>query len=205
MELLCVEEKDFSELTAMIMEAWPEVLNASEPEKVRTARAATYLQHNLLHADFALKAVEQDVIAGFIIGRTEGDERVFPEEMTRARMHQAMSITGEKKEIPDEEDPLKKGMSPDHDSEVMLLIVSPSFQGRGIGRKLVEAYVDFCTEKGRKAVYLVTDTLCGFGFYEKLGFRKEGEDHKKFGPHMNNVEVDSYLYAIRLPAGREHD
>lgn len=54
------------------------------------------------------------------------------------------------------------------------LFVLPGFQGRGIGRSLVEAAVESCRHRSPcKKIYLNASTnACGF--YEALGFRQVG-------------------------------
>jgi len=62
------------------------------------------------------------------------------------------------------------------EGEVNLFIVSPSIQGQGLGRKLMDRYMDFCrcNELGR--VFLWTDNDCNHRFYSRYGFSL----HKRF-------------------------
>ncbi len=52
-------------------------------------------------------------------------------------------------------------------------IVSDRFQGRGIGRRLIEVAVDFCRKNGYKQVYLWTfeGLNAARHLYEKTGFK----------------------------------
>tara|TARA_Y100001960_G_scaffold328633_1_gene417930 strand:+ start:1328 stop:2047 length:720 start_codon:yes stop_codon:yes gene_type:complete len=56
------------------------------------------------------------------------------------------------------------------DGEVNLFIVSPSLQGKGLGRKLMNRYMDFCRCNQLGRVFLWTDNDCNHGFYSKYGF-----------------------------------
>ena len=54
------------------------------------------------------------------------------------------------------------------------LFVSPEFQGRGIGRKLVEAAVEACRDKGPHLKIKLNSSSNAAGFYEAVGFRRTG-------------------------------
>ena len=56
---------------------------------------------------------------------------------------------------------------------VQLFIVSPQFQGQGLGRRLWQAFCDLRQKLARERwVLLHTDTWCGWQFYEHRGMRR---------------------------------
>lgn len=189
---------DFPKAALLVKNAWPELINPEFPVEVQNARPEMYLLHNLRYSDRAVKAVCDGKLCGILISRSPDEGRMFPTDIISQRMKVLGSILNEDPDKIDQPDPLKKALTPDFDSEIMLLIVAAEYQGRGFGRALVEDYFSYCKNNGRKTVYLITDTLCGYTFYERLGFKKQCEDHKKFGAEMNNVEMDSFLYAKQL-------
>lgn len=58
--------------------------------------------------------------------------------------------------------------------EVLKLAVASSAQGRGIGRQLVDACVDFARRQGAKRITLLSSSLLGpaLRLYERVGFRR---------------------------------
>ena len=62
-----------------------------------------------------------------------------------------------------------------------LLSVDPSYRGKGIGTKLVDAFRDRCEEMGLKyrLVYARADCADTVNFYSKAGFRK-GKEYQQF-------------------------
>ena len=56
------------------------------------------------------------------------------------------------------------------------LFVSPEFQGRGIGRMLVEAAVEGCRDKGPHFKIELNSSSNATGFYEAVGFRRTGPE-----------------------------
>jgi len=57
------------------------------------------------------------------------------------------------------------------DSEINLFIVSPELKGRGLGRKLMDRYMDFCRSNEIATAFLWTDADCNYSFYQKYGFK----------------------------------
>ncbi len=54
------------------------------------------------------------------------------------------------------------------------LFVSPEFQGRGIGRSLVEAAVEGCRNRSPHLKIELNSSSNAAGFYEAVGFRRTG-------------------------------
>jgi len=66
--------------------------------------------------------------------------------------------------------------------ELTHVLVSPAYQGRGVGRALVEAFVDAAREAGVHELMLVTPPdLAARHFYERLGWRCEGDMRSRSG------------------------
>ncbi|MDR2212579.1 MAG: GNAT family N-acetyltransferase [Pseudomonadales bacterium] len=59
-------------------------------------------------------------------------------------------------------------------SHLQHLFIEPRFQRLGLGRKLCELGFDYLRELGTPSV-TVNSSLRAIGFYEKLGFHREGE------------------------------
>ena len=71
-----------------------------------------------------------------------------------------------------------------HEARLRWLIVDPAFQGRGIGKLLLETSLDFCKSTGYKRIYLWTfkglDTARQL--YEQAGFQlREERDVNQWG------------------------
>ena len=69
---------------------------------------------------------------------------------------------------------------------IHMLGVDPKVRGKGIGRKLVETFLDSVALKGCKKVYLITKPINwnSISFYRKLGFLED-----KSGDTMNIMGV----------------
>ncbi|MFH0971603.1 MAG: GNAT family N-acetyltransferase [Candidatus Micrarchaeota archaeon] len=84
--------------------------------------------------------------------------------------------------------------------KIMGLAVIPELQGKGIGRKLVEAALAFATEKRKEVVYLLVamENSVAIRMYEKFGFRRKG----KLGRQIWGMDVLLLYKDLKLRRGR---
>jgi putative acetyltransferase len=74
--------------------------------------------------------------------------------------------------------------------------VSESYQGQGIGRKLLEAVIAGAKEMGASRLYLESNTKLGSAvhLYESVGFRHVPPEHIKPSPYSRtNVAMEMFL------------
>lgn len=62
---------------------------------------------------------------------------------------------------------------PKFDREVYLLMVSSNTKGKGIGKLLIDDYVNECKKNSIKKIGLQTGADCDYRFYDHLGFTRE--------------------------------
>ncbi len=78
------------------------------------------------------------------------------------------------------------------DSEVNLFVVDKEFRGNGIGRSLMNKFLDYAKSNKAKSVYLITDDKCNWKFYEKYGFNVLDVFPNKLVPNEKNV--NNYIF-----------
>ena len=61
------------------------------------------------------------------------------------------------------------------------LFVSPEYQGRGIGRLLIEAAVEGCRNESPRQKIQLNSSSNAAGFYEAMGFRRTGQAEDRPG------------------------
>lgn len=67
---------------------------------------------------------------------------------------------------------LRKMVPKHNDPEYLVMIVDPQVKGKGLGRTLVQAGEDLLAKRGFESYYLLTDSSCDYGFYERLNMDK---------------------------------
>lgn len=55
------------------------------------------------------------------------------------------------------------------DSEVQLFVVDAAYRGQGLGRSLLGRFVDHLRAENKRTVYLYTNMVSNWRFYEKYG------------------------------------
>jgi GNAT superfamily N-acetyltransferase len=79
--------------------------------------------------------------------------------------------------------------------EVKNMAVAPAWQGRGVGRALMEAAIEWARSEGCQALVVATAAadIGNLRFYQRLGFRLRG------------IERDAFTAATGYPPGLEID
>lgn len=84
-------------------------------------------------------------------------------------------------------------------AEVQLLCSQKEYRG-GIGRDLMDAWVDEVRARGLTRTTLGSDSTMSWGFYERYGFRKVKEfTTGMYFYSMPGVDVRAYIYSMEVP------
>ncbi|TCL43300.1 MATE family efflux transporter [Harryflintia acetispora] len=70
-----------------------------------------------------------------------------------------------------EHDRMGEDTDEEFDSEINLFILSPEVRGKGLGKQLMDRYIDFCKGRGLHSSFLWTTTNCTYSFYERYGYQ----------------------------------
>lgn len=82
-----------------------------------------------------------------------------------------------------------------YDGSINLFIVSKSARGLGIGKKLLEHSFKYMRKNNCKNIYLYTDTICNYGFYDSQGFKRVKEKEIDIDD-KNKLNVFLYDYNL---------
>ena len=80
--------------------------------------------------------------------------------------------------------------------------VSPKYQGQGVGRKLMDRFVQHAARWGVQALSVFTDETASFWFYERYGFQRWAEFNSPLGSYLHGKPIKGFSY--RLPLDEEH-
>ncbi|MGL4739664.1 MAG: GNAT family N-acetyltransferase [Sarcina sp.] len=83
------------------------------------------------------------------------------------------------------------------DGEVSFFVVDEIYRGKGIGKILFDAGIEYFKENNMKNFYLYTDSYCNYGFYDHRGLECLA---KKTSVNLldRNSIIESYLYEGKL-------
>ncbi len=88
---------------------------------------------------------------------------------------------------------------PRSDAEVNLVMVSRKLQRKGLGRQLMDRFVEAAERAGCKLMTLYTDNqMSNWRFYEIYGFRKVATFHDNLTSYFSETRADGIVYALDL-------
>lgn len=171
------EKKDYAHCEALVNIAWG-FDKLFESENLRTIAKYLYTKGSLVSSNYQYVAVCEGVIVGFIFG--------FNSSLNKHRLAAVWlglkaTIDLSLKKIDKEEknnfiDTIKNHqvnrskVISGKNNEIVLFVVSPKFQGRGIGTKLWLGFRDYCPCSVNSSILVETNKAGASAFYERLGF-----------------------------------
>ena len=81
-----------------------------------------------------------------------------------------------------------------YSAELVLFAVNPTYQGKGIGKKLFQSALDYMTRQRLDEFYLFTDTSCNYGFYEHQGMKRRCETEQLFNINGLSEKMNFFIY-----------
>ena len=143
-----------------------------------------YLQSSLLDISYGKVAILDGEVVGILLGKNECQKILFKRRtilwrlvksgvslllhssrLMRLQLRNALKISKAEQEMIDAQKKIFTG-------HIELLIVGKEAQGLGIGKALVDDFISYAIHGNENAVYVQTDTLCNYGFYEHQGFEQ---------------------------------
>ncbi len=95
-------------------------------------------------------------------------------------------------------DDMLKAAKLETENQVVLFITHSDYQGKGIGKKLMQAYETYCRENKIKHFFLFTDTSCNYGYYDHNGFQRTVERDVTLLTKEKDMHMQVYLYEKRI-------
>lgn len=84
-----------------------------------------------------------------------------------------------------------------YDNEINLFFVDEKTRGNGLGKKLMNRYINYCKNQDIRNIILMTDAGCNYGFYDHYGFKRINAIHSNIlaKPQM---EYNGFAYAYKV-------
>ncbi len=188
--------------------AWPETANVSGGDTVRTM--TLYVEFYVYSATWLDVACVDGKVVGLLFGRIDRDHGWLGRIRSRlGHIGVYMKlILGRYWKGPDRFKLVKFALSddrnitensPDADGEVMLFVVDGKFQGRGIGKALMDRFLQQARKADSKRITVSTNDIgCNWGFYDKYGFKLQGSFRDSFTSFVRKQEIKNLIFSIDL-------
>ncbi len=90
------------------------------------------------------------------------------------------------------------------DAEILCLFVDASYQGSGLGRRLLSRFFEWSKKRKIRSFVLTTDTDCNYRFYDRSGFKRLKEQSGCLGIPQNtepSSRIFVYGYSVSTDSG----
>jgi ribosomal protein S18 acetylase RimI-like enzyme len=179
------------------------------PEQLAEIFLELYTLGSLSDSNFNFVVEENNSIVGFIFGKTKNGELYktkYSGLMGQFRIiFNLFRINGvslknkfEYLKMMNIHELNRFNAEPDRKYEVNLFAVSEKMQGRGVGKKLMNVFIDKCKCDGVKRITLDTDEECNYKFYEHFGYKKIAEFYSPIQMLYTNKSGNSYVYELKI-------
>lgn len=194
------QKQDFLPLKHIIRETWHYDQMCSPKTADKLARV--FLTSCLTNYTFSQVAVCQGEVVGIILVKNIQKHKCPPDarlRQIRSLLSLYLSREGRKMmkifgSVNGIDQQLLKENHRSYPAELALFAVSPVCRGKGIGKQLFQAAMNYMKQENLNEFYLFTDTSCNYGFYEHQGMKRCCEKKHIFQVAGQNAEMRFFIY-----------
>lgn len=95
-------------------------------------------------------------------------------------------------------DELMENRKDDFQGCIELFIVSKECRGLGVGKKLVSTLMNYMKDNSVSNLYLYSDNICNYGFYDSQGFNQLDSRNVEMTNSNKPIVLNVYLYSYDL-------
>lgn len=203
-ELREYQKQDFKDLETIIRETWHYDDFSSPKTAIKLARV--FLSSCLTNYTFSRVAVMDGNVEGIILANNIAKHKCpLSNKMLQIKSILSLysskegrnvskifgGVNGIDKQLLNENNKI-------YPAELALFAVSSSCRGRGIGKLLFQATLDYMKQEKLKEFYLFTDTSCNYGFYEHQGMERRLEKEHIFHIKGQQAAMKFFIYEMQL-------
>jgi len=199
--------EDRSRCVELAIEAWPGLTSGLPPE-IREDFWGMLIDFADGYSDWKEVSCVDGEVVGFLFGRTRpppsfreaiGLLRILiePFRSMRKKAGTAATIALFSRNILEELNIILK--TPESDGEVVFIVVGSGHRGRGIGRMLVDRFIEEAVRRNSKAISVfTTDPGCDWRFYEARGFERVASFDDDVGSRYSGAKTKGFIMMLRL-------
>jgi ribosomal protein S18 acetylase RimI-like enzyme len=196
---------DISECSRLVAEAWPVMAALAPEDDVRIVRS--YVELSLVASTWLEVACAGEMVVGFLFGSINADDNMMNElnAVMSSLLVCVKVLMGRYGRLSRPLTLLRKYFaaerkversSPTSDAEVELFVVGSAYRGRGIGKALMDRFVEIAAVKKAKVITVYTDALSNWEFYERYGFGRCCTFEDDFNSCFERDEVEGFVYSM---------
>jgi len=196
-------DSDLDRCAELAVDAWPIVSAVAEDTH---SLMKAYVKSSLLFSDYTELCCVGDEVVGLLFGLTHKKLPPFKTRLElnrlfwgfvagrygpskrRFRLLATFALTLLKVEV----------ICRRLDCEVELFVVDAAYRGQGLGRALLDRFVDHLRDQNKRTLYLYTNMVSNWRFYEKYGFIKYRDFYDNQLSFLRGTKTQGYIYSYQL-------
>lgn len=206
MEIILRElrKEDMSVLENIICETW----HYEEFSSPKTAQklARVFFYSCLTNQTFSRVALVDGLPVGIILGKDVSTHKCTLRDRLR-QMGAILSVYASKegrkvskifKNVSHIDKQLLEESTFSYPGELSLFAIASSCQGKGIGKRLFQSFLEYMKQQNVSQFFLFTDTSCNYGFYEHQGMTQRIRKEATFHIKGKAAHMSFFIYDYRL-------
>ena len=201
-------KKDYESAKEMICEAF-RFGEFIKDKKFLDSILNIYLHSYLLNSSFSKVAVKDNKVIGFILGGAKKDKNSINKFhsilVTVSSLFKLRISNKENKKLLKELIKIKdtyqntykeiiEGKENSFQGSIELFIISKESRGLGVGKTLINYLSNYMKSMEVESMYLYTDTICNYGFYDSQNFKLSNEKEVFFDLFKEKHNIFLYSY-----------
>lgn len=177
-----IEKTDYEEVKKIINEAF-KLYKLVDDKELLNKVLTIYLHSCLQETTYSLIATKDNKPIGVILGNVSKNNSIKNSiyhfgVILSNYISIALRNSKEKKQLKQfarvskAYEKLLEDRKDEFQGSITLFAVREGYRGFGIGKTLVNNLLNYMRENQVKKLYLFTDTICNYGFYESQGFKR---------------------------------
>jgi N-acetylglutamate synthase-like GNAT family acetyltransferase len=204
LEIRDVRKEDLSKIKEIIAEAWHAKHFIPNERIIDAGITLMFLSPVLNKSTFGKAAVTDGEVVGVIFGSREDEVQKYKMllenytseiieilSLEKEEQHVFMDLTQKTNQAYAE---LMAGKEAEFQGCLEFFALSEKARGKQIGKKLLNEFLAYQKEKQAQKIYVYTDTMSNYGFYEHMGFVRRGENEQVFDLGEEKMANNNFIY-----------
>ncbi|MDY7992850.1 GNAT family N-acetyltransferase [Paenibacillus polymyxa] len=203
-----IRKEDIEPIKAIIADTWNAKDFIEDESIINAAVTMMFISPILNRSTFGRVATLDGEVIGVIFGSRVGEAtsyRLLQEDYT-SELLQLLNLNDIERKVfveltsmtNEANSKLIKGKENEFQGCLEFFAVSEEARGKKVGKKLFNELISYLRDTKANKIYLYTDTMCNYGFYDHNGFVRLDEKPTVFNLPIGKLENTNFIYEYKL-------
>ncbi|MCF2717551.1 GNAT family N-acetyltransferase [Paenibacillus sp. UKAQ_18] len=203
-----IRKEDIEPIKAIIADTWNAKDFIEDESIINAAVTMMFISPILNRSTFGRVATLDGEVIGVIFGSRVGEAtsyRLLQEDYT-SELLQLLNLNDIEQKVfveltsmtNEANSKLIRGKENEFQGCLEFFAVSEEARGKKVGKKLFNELISYLRDTKANKIYLYTDTMCNYGFYDHNGFVRLDEKATVFNLPIGKLENTNFIYEYKL-------